>query len=160
MTELNETRRRFMAHFAGIGFGATLAPGILWARMQDAGAKKITLAMVADAMKLSGLEFSEEEMKSMVDAANQNLTRYEELRAIHIPNDVSPPFHFSAIVPGMEVNRTKLPFKLSPSPAVKRPANLEDVAFWPVRHLADSAQQWVTSSDRDGLARLRRYNGS
>ena len=36
----------------------------------------------------------------MVDSANQNLKRYEELRAIHIPNDVSPPFHFSPIVPG------------------------------------------------------------
>ena len=34
---LADTRRRFMAHFAGIGLGATLAPGILWARMQDAG---------------------------------------------------------------------------------------------------------------------------
>jgi Asp-tRNA(Asn)/Glu-tRNA(Gln) amidotransferase A subunit family amidase len=162
MTELNETRRRFMAHFAGIGLGATLAPGILWARMQDVGAKKITLAMVADAMKLSGLEFSEEEMKSMVDAANQNLTRYEELRAIHIPNDVSPPFHFSAIVPGMEVNRTKLPFKLSPAPAVKRPANLEDVAFWPVRHLAELLRsRQVTSLELTEmyLARLHRYHG-
>ena len=78
-------------------------------------------------MKLSGLEFTEAERKAMVDAANQNLTRYEEMRAIHIPNDVSPPFHFSALVPGIEVNRTKLPFRLSAAPAVKRPANLEDV---------------------------------
>ena len=56
--------------------------------------------MVTDALKLSGIEFTEDERKAMVDAANQNLTRYEELRKIHIPNDVSPPFHFSAIVPG------------------------------------------------------------
>ena len=91
-----------MAHFAGIGLGSTLAPGIIWARMQDAGEKKITLAMVADAMKLSGLEFTEDELKAMVDAANQNLTRFEEMRAMHIPNDVSPPFHFSAIVPGID----------------------------------------------------------
>src|SRR5262245_15789847 len=137
MTDLNATRRRFMTHFASIGLGSTLAPGILWARMQDAGAKTITLEMVTDAMKLSGLEFSEAELKSMVDAANQNLTRYQELRAIHIPNDVSPPFHFSAIVPGIEVNRTKLPFRLSTAPAVKRPANLEEAAFWPVRQLAE-----------------------
>src|SRR5262245_35058890 len=39
MSDLNETRRRFMAHFAGVGLGGTLAPGVLWARMQDAGAK-------------------------------------------------------------------------------------------------------------------------
>src|SRR5215510_10163072 len=91
-SDLASTRRRFMAHFASIGLGTTLAPGVLWARMQDAGEKKITLAMIADAMKLSGLEFTEAELTSMVDAANQNLTRYEELRTIHIPNDVSPPF--------------------------------------------------------------------
>ena len=36
MTDINETRRRFMTHFAGIGLGATLAPGVVWARMQDA----------------------------------------------------------------------------------------------------------------------------
>jgi Asp-tRNA(Asn)/Glu-tRNA(Gln) amidotransferase A subunit family amidase len=150
-----------MVHFASIGLGSTLAPGIVWARMQDAGAKTITLAMVADAMKLSGLEFSEAELKSMVDAANQNLTRYEEMRAIHIPNDVSPPFHFSALVPGMEVNKTKLPFKLSAPPAVKRPANLEEVAFWPVRHLAELVRTKQVSSlelTEMYLARLHRYN--
>ena len=162
MPDLNETRRRFMTHFAGIGLGATLAPGILWARMQDANAKTITLEMVADAMKLSGLDFTEAELKSMVDAANQNLSRYEEMRAIHIPNDVSPPFHFSPLVPGMEVNRTRLPFRLSAAPAVKRPGHLEDAAFWPVRHLAELVRtRQVTSVELTAmyLARLHRYNG-
>ena len=65
------------------------------------GNKTITLAMVTDALKLSGIELTDAERKAMVDSANQNLTRYEEQRTIHIPNDVSPPFHFSAIVPGM-----------------------------------------------------------
>ena len=36
-TALDDTRRRFMAHFAGIGLGASLAPGVLWARMRDRG---------------------------------------------------------------------------------------------------------------------------
>ena len=162
MPDLNETRRRFITHFAGIGLWTTLAPGILWARMQDAGAKTITLGMVTDAMKLSGLDFTEAELKAMVDAANQNLTRYEEMRAIHIPNDVSPPFHFSPLVPGMEVNRTKLPFRLSTPPATKRPANLEDTAFWPVRHLAELVRtRQVTSVELAAmyLDRLHRYNG-
>jgi Asp-tRNA(Asn)/Glu-tRNA(Gln) amidotransferase A subunit family amidase len=162
MTDLHETRRRFITHFASIGLGTTLAPGILWARMQDAGEKKLTLAMVTDAMKLSGLEFTDDELKAMVDSANQNLTRYEEMRAIHVPNDVSPPFHFSALVHGMEVNRTRQPFRLSNAPAVKRPANLEDAAFWPVRHLAELLRtRQVTSVELTGmyLARLHRYNG-
>ena len=84
MADVTETRRRFMAHFASIGLGTTLVPGVLWARMQDAGEKKITLAMVKDAMKLSGLEFTEAELKTMVDSANQNPGALRGVCAIHI----------------------------------------------------------------------------
>src|SRR5262245_17402547 len=107
MNDLFDTRRRFMAHFAGIGLGSALAPGILWARMQDAGARTVTLEMVTDALKMSGIDLSEEDRKAMVEGANRNLTQLEEIRKIDIPNDVSPPFHFSSIVPGIEVNRAK-----------------------------------------------------
>jgi Asp-tRNA(Asn)/Glu-tRNA(Gln) amidotransferase A subunit family amidase len=159
---LDDTRRRFMAHFASIGLGSTLAPGVIWARMQDAGSDRITLAMVTEALKLSGIELTESERENIVQTANQNLTRYEEVRKLDIPNDVSPPFHFSSLVPGIEVNRTKKPFRLSAPPAVKRPANLEEVAFWPVRHLAELLRtKKVTSVELTEmyLARLHRYNG-
>jgi Asp-tRNA(Asn)/Glu-tRNA(Gln) amidotransferase A subunit family amidase len=162
MSDLNETRRRFMTYFAGIGLGSTLAPGVVWARMQDAGTQTITLAMITEAMKLSGIELTEDERKGMVDSANQNLKRYEEVRAIHIPNDVSPPFHFSPMVPGMTVSRKALPFVLSAAPAVKRPARLEDAAFWPIRNLAELLRtRQVTSLELTEmyLARLHRYNG-
>ena len=58
---------------------------------------------------MAGLSFSAEDQKAMLEAVNQNLTRFNELRAIQIPNDVSPPFHFSALVPGMTVNRRSSP---------------------------------------------------
>jgi len=162
MPELAETRRRFMAYFAGVGLGSTLAPGIVWARMQDAGTQTITLEIITDALKLSGIELTEDERKEMVAGANRNLTQYAEIRKIHIPNDVSPPFHFSPIVPGMEVSRARLPFRLSAAPAVKRPANLEDVAFWPIRNLGELVRtRQVTSLELTEmyLARLHRYNG-
>jgi Asp-tRNA(Asn)/Glu-tRNA(Gln) amidotransferase A subunit family amidase len=163
MKKLNETRRRFMAHFAGIGLGATLVPGVLWARMQDADAQSITMAMITDALRVAGLEnFSEQEREAMVQAANRSLTTYQALHDLHIPNDVSPPFHFSSIVPGIEVNRTKLPFRLSRVQSVRRPANLEDVAFWPVRNLAELIRtRQVTSTDltKMYLDRLHRYGG-
>src|SRR5262245_8961872 len=104
MSTLDETRRRFMAHFASIGLGSTLAPGIIWARMQDAQTQRVTVAMVTEALKLSGIETTEADRQALVQSANQNLARYEEVRKIHIPNDVSPPFHFSSIVPGIQVN--------------------------------------------------------
>ena len=83
--------------------------------MQDAGATTITLAMVADALKLSGVELTEDERKPMVESANQNLTRYRRARARStFPNDVSPPFHFSPIVPGIEVNQHEAAVQAEP----------------------------------------------
>jgi Asp-tRNA(Asn)/Glu-tRNA(Gln) amidotransferase A subunit family amidase len=161
MKNLDKTRRRFMAHFAGIGLGATLVPGVLWARMQDAGAQQITLPMITDALNLAGLEFSEEDRQAMVQAANRSLTSYKQLHTLHVPNDISPPFHFSPIVPGIEVNRTKVPMRIS-NVTVKRPANLEEVAFWPVRDLAELIKtKQVTSTEltRMYLDRLHKFGG-
>jgi Asp-tRNA(Asn)/Glu-tRNA(Gln) amidotransferase A subunit family amidase len=161
MRDLADTRRQFMTHFASIGLGSTLVPGIVWARMQDQGTQRVTLAMVTEALKLQGIDLPEPERQAMVNTANQSLTRYEDVRKIHIPNDVSPPFHFSPIAPGIEVNRTRQPFRLSAAPALKRPPNLEDAAFWPVRHLAElirSTQVTAVELAEMYLARLHRYN--
>ena len=162
MKNVDQTRRRFMATFAGVGLGTTLVPGVLWARVQDSGTQKITLAMVNDALKISGVDVSEDEKAGLVEAANRNLSGYDDLRKLHIPPDVSPPFHFSPVTPGMTVNKAKQPFRLSAAPVVKRPANLEDAAFWPVRHLAELVRtRQVTSLELTEmyLARLHRYNG-
>jgi Asp-tRNA(Asn)/Glu-tRNA(Gln) amidotransferase A subunit family amidase len=160
---LHETRRRFMAHFASIGLGTTLVPGVLWARMQDAGAQAITLSMVTEALQLSGIDLTEEDRKAMVESANRNLAQYQELRSVDIPNDVSPPFHFSPMVPGLKVDKTRHPFRISKAPSLKRPADLEEVAFWPVRHLAELVRtRQVSSVELTGmyLARLHRYNAT
>ena len=162
MKNIDQTRRRFMTMFGATSLGTTLVPGVLWARVQDAGTNKVTLEMVTDALKLAGVELPEEEKNNIVDSANRTLSGVEAIRKIHIPNDVSPPFHISSITPGMVVNRVKQPWVLSAAPKVKRPANLEDVAFWPVRHLAELIRtKQVTSLELTDmyLARLHRYNG-
>src|SRR5215470_5501136 len=161
--DVTQTRRRFMACFTGLGFGATLVPGVLWARMQDTGAQSITLAMITDALKVAGLDnFSEEERQAMMQSANRSLAAYQALHDLRIPNDVSPPFHFSSIVPGMEVTRTKLPFRMSRVQPLRRPSDLEEVAYWPVRHLAELIRtRQVTSTALTSmyLDRLHRYGG-
>src|SRR5262245_14158188 len=62
---VDQTRRRFMATFAATSLGTTLMPGVLWARMQDAGASKVTLAMVTEALKTSGVDLPEEEKNNI-----------------------------------------------------------------------------------------------
>ncbi|MBL8135502.1 MAG: amidase [Acidobacteria bacterium] len=156
----DDTRRRFLAHFAGVGLGSTLAPGVLWAKVQEAPADRVTLAMVTEALRLSGIDLPEDERKALVDGANTALGRLDELRAFHIPNDVSPPYHFSPITAGMRVDRTRQPWVMSKAPKVTRPANLEAVACWPLRHLAELVRtKQVTSVEltRMYLGRLHRH---
>jgi len=160
MTITEETRRRFLGCFTGMGLGGTLLPGVLWAQVQSDGAQKISPEMLKDALTVAGLSYSDADQKAMLQTVNRNLTNYEALSSLHIPNDVSPPFYFSAITPGMKVNRTREPFRFS-APAVKRPANLEDVAFWPITQLAQLLKtRQVTSTELTQmyLARLHKYN--
>jgi Asp-tRNA(Asn)/Glu-tRNA(Gln) amidotransferase A subunit family amidase len=155
-----ESRRRFIGFFSGVGLGGTLLPGVLWTQVQQDGAQRITQPMLTDALALSGLTFTEEEQKALLQSANQNLTRYEDIRKTHIPNDVAPPFYFSPLVPGMKVNRVKLPVRFS-TPRVRRPANLEEVAFWPITQLSQLVRtRQVTSLELTEmyLGRLHRYN--
>ncbi len=159
---MDEPRRRFLAYFSSLGLGSTLLPGALWAQAQqtDGAATQFSLEQLQSALKLAGLEFNEADEKSMLNGLNQNLTRYQEVRAMKIPNDVSPPFYFSAITPGMKVNRTRAPLVFS-TPSVKRPANIEDLAFASVVDLGQLLKsRKVTSVELTEmyLARLHKYN--
>ncbi len=98
------TRRRFMAYFSGAGLATTLLPGVLWARMQDARAARLTAAMLKDALAVAGLEFTEEEREEIVNGVNQNLDRYENIRTLDL-DAVAPPVHFSPLVPGTPLDR-------------------------------------------------------
>src|SRR5207237_9039459 len=106
---LHESRRRFLTAFSGLGLGGTLLPGVLWAQVQQSAAQRITPEMLRGALDVAGLTFTDEDQKAMLQSVNQSLTRYEDVRKLAIPNNVAPPFYFSAITPGMKVNRTPEP---------------------------------------------------
>jgi Asp-tRNA(Asn)/Glu-tRNA(Gln) amidotransferase A subunit family amidase len=129
--------------------------------MQDGGEQRVTDEMLKNALAIAGLTFSDEDRKAVLQGVNRSLTSFEEVRKLTIPNDIAPPFYFSPIVPGMKVNRTREPLHFS-APVVKRPANLEDVAFWPVVRLAQLIKtRQVTSLELTQmyLDRLHKYNG-
>jgi len=92
MSHSDDTRTRFLSCFSTLGLGGTLLPGVLWAQVQQNGNTRVTQAMLADALALSGLTFSDDDQKAMLQAVNRNLASYEEVRKIEIPNDVAPPF--------------------------------------------------------------------
>src|SRR5262245_500219 len=161
MRNLDETRRRFVAYFAGTTLGTTLLPGVLWSEFQQSGAQRITADMLKSALAVAGLEFPDEDRNTMLQTVNRSLSNYEDLHKFKIPNNVSPPYHFNALVPGIKVKRRREPIRLSTVSNIKRPGNLEDVAFWPVRHLAElirSKQVKPTELTTMYLTRLKRYN--
>jgi len=155
-----DTRRRFLSALSGLGLGGTLVPGALLAQVQQSSDAQVTAAMLTDALAVAGLQVSDDDQKTMLAAVNRNLSSYDEVRKVTIPNDVGPPSYFSPLVPGMKVNRNREPLRFS-SPVVKKPANLEDVAYWPILNLAHLIKtRQVTSSELTEmyLARLHKHN--
>ncbi len=155
------SRRHFLSTLTGLGVGATLLPGVLLAKMDAAGVSTVSPALLKEAATLAGLVFTEEECAGIVDSLNQNTARYQALHTVKIPNDVAPPFYFSPIVAGMEVDSKPAPLRFSKPAKRAVPANLEDVAFWSVADLAQLLKTRAATSEaltRMFLARLRRLN--
>ncbi|WP_028079624.1 amidase [Solimonas soli] len=155
------SRRRFLAVFSSLGLSGTLLPGVLWAQLQAQGAGSVDAAMIRDAAALAGLAFSDAEIDAMIKPVTQSLARMRKIREATIPNDVAPPFYFSPLTPGMVVERRHRPPRFAATGKVRRPANLEAVAFWPVTRLSALIKsRQVTSLELTQmyLSRLRQHN--
>jgi Asp-tRNA(Asn)/Glu-tRNA(Gln) amidotransferase A subunit family amidase len=151
-------RRTFMAYCSGLGLGSTLFPGALWARLQDA--KAVTKDLLDEAEKVAGVEFTDAERELMLEDLNDNLEGYKRLRAISIGNQVRPALSFDPAVPEAALPSERRPMIASRPTGVRRPANLEAVAFQPVTELAElvrTRQVTATELTEMYLARLRRH---
>jgi Asp-tRNA(Asn)/Glu-tRNA(Gln) amidotransferase A subunit family amidase len=137
-------RRDFLSFFSGLGLGGTLFPGVLWARMQED--RVITAEVLADAEKIAGLEFTDEEREDMLQGLNRNLEAYKALREHPIPNEVPPALLFDPSLPGSSLPTEREPMRRSRYPDVSAPARLEDVAFWPVTKLSELIRSRQVSS--------------
>lgn len=117
---------------------------------------------IASSEKLAGLAFTDAERDSMQADLADYLKGYEALRGVSIANSVSPALVFQTrgprddAAPAVRGKRVRLD-----KPAhSKRPQNLEEVAFWPVRDLAELIRtRQVTSTELTTMyiARLKRF---
>jgi Asp-tRNA(Asn)/Glu-tRNA(Gln) amidotransferase A subunit family amidase len=156
-----KNRRNFLAYCSSVGLSSTLLPGALWAQVQDQKAPKITLAMLKSAEQIAGIEFTDAEREMLLDDVNLNLARTEKLVSYHLDNSVPSSLRFSPVMPGMKFDTVRRPMKMSKPPDVKRPSNLEDVAFWPVTQLASlirTRQLRSVELTEMYIARLKRYD--
>src|SRR5262245_60000639 len=98
--------------------------------------------MLRDAEEIAGLYYTDAQREMMLSGVNQNRDMYNELRQVHLDPSVAPPLRFSPVLPGMRFDTVKRPFRLSSIDALKRPAHVESVAFWPVTHLSALVRSW------------------
>jgi Asp-tRNA(Asn)/Glu-tRNA(Gln) amidotransferase A subunit family amidase len=154
-------RRAFLSVFAATGLSSTLMPGLVWAQIQP-GTKTISVEMVREAARLAGLTLSDEECAELTSSLSSLAKHAEEIDKPTLTNASPLPIHFDPRPPGLPLPpRPPAVFEIEPAPAVKRPKNLEAVAFWPVTHLAHLLRTRQTSSvelTTMYLERSKRYN--
>lgn len=165
-------RRHFLAVCSSLGLAGTLMPGALFtvaAQAQEgtsAPAKiiKITPEMIDAAAAIAGLSFTAEQKQMMLDGLNEQRQSVEVIRSLHLQNNVAPVFIFDPVPPGMALDAQKKPMKMSAAPAIASssvPKNLEEVAFFTVRQLAELVRTKKVSSldlTQMYLTRLKRYD--
>jgi Asp-tRNA(Asn)/Glu-tRNA(Gln) amidotransferase A subunit family amidase len=152
-------RRTFMAYFGSAGLSTTLLPGVLWGIAQQQ--ESVTKEMVAQAEKIAGLEFTEEEREGIATGLTRSVRNYERLREVPLPNSVVPAVQFDPVLPGMELPTERRPLRYTRESDVRRPADLEQVAFWPVTKLAElirTQQVMPTELTEMYLTRIERFD--
>ena len=155
-------RRTLIAFFATTGVANSLLSGALWAQIQP-GTRKLTIEMVREAARLAGLTWTDPECQELLDSLSSFSRHAEGIDKPALTNASPLPIHFDPRPPGIAHRPLPSPvFRLDAAPQVRRPANLESAAFWPLTHLAHLLQsRQVTSVEltRMYLDRLARYNG-
>ena len=169
-------RRAFLNACATAGVASPLLPGILFtlaAQAQETGAAgkpielaRITPEMIDQAAELAGVgPFTDEQKQTMLDGLNEQRGNYAPIRALHLPNSVTPAFVFHplpAAKPGPDASCAAPPASTPVGPAASAaPARIEELAFATVGELgAQLRARHVTSValTQMYLARLKRYD--
>jgi Asp-tRNA(Asn)/Glu-tRNA(Gln) amidotransferase A subunit family amidase len=115
---------------------------------------------IAGAERIIGLELTQMERDSMLQDLVENLQSYLKLRAVEIPNAVPPALQFNPIPVGTKLETAQRKFVASKARRLAVPASIEELAFWPVRDLAELIRtKKVTSTQltKMYLERLKKY---
>jgi len=125
---------------------------------------RVTREQVAGALAILGLTFQDAEIDMMLRNVNRSLYSYEALRKVEVPYGTEPAFAFHPGLPDREPE--KAPHRYYPTVLSSRhgrhraPANLEEMAFWPVTQIAPLVRaRAVSSTDltKMYLARMKKY---
>ncbi len=122
---------------------------------------KISAALAHAAEELIGLSFTDTERTLMLDGLQEYRAQYEQLRKLTLDNSVPPAIAFDPRLPGQTFETARQPFRMSAVEVPPLPADLEEVAFWPITQLAGlirSRQVTSLALTEMYLRRLKRYD--
>jgi len=162
--KVSRSRRTFLAAVPAAVAGAVATDA--WARQQapPQPAGPLTADMLRAAEAIDGVKFTAEEEQAALWTVNNNLSAYERLRELKMPQGTEPAYVFKPALPGKEPKGPATPGAAlryaKPPRTLKRPVNLEEVAFWPVTRLAALVERRLvtpTELTRMYLERLKRY---
>jgi Asp-tRNA(Asn)/Glu-tRNA(Gln) amidotransferase A subunit family amidase len=154
-------RRALLAFLATTSFANGILPATLSAQIQP-GTRTITIDMVREAARLAGFVWTDQQCQELIDALSSFARHAEGIEKATLTNASPLPFQFDPRPPGSLQPALPSPlFRLDPAPRVRRPQNVESVAFWPLTHLAqllESRQVTSVELTRMYLDRLSRHN--
>ncbi|HSD31160.1 MAG TPA: amidase [Gemmatimonadales bacterium] len=165
--------RSWLAHSAVLFFlGGWVRPAEAQdsVRTDSSGRPAVTTATLRAALDLMGLTYSDSELTLLLRPRGQfgneftgrgdRRNAYDSIRAVPLDNADVPALFFQPLPPAVPVADRRPRFADRPK-QIRRPANLEDAAFWPVTHLAELLRtRAVTSVELTTmyLGRLRRFD--
>jgi Asp-tRNA(Asn)/Glu-tRNA(Gln) amidotransferase A subunit family amidase len=169
------TRRRLLAVTTAAGFSTTLFPGALLALATPPASAQspkaadpetlapITPEMIEQALLLSGLHFTEDQRKLMVEGLTSDREAILTIRKLNLPNAVAPSLVFDPVPGGAVLDTERKPPRLGPAPSIASvsASNEDQVAFLTIRQLSELLRtRKLTSVDLTKLylARLKRYD--
>lgn len=155
-------RRAFLAAFSRTGLSATLLPSVLWTMANPRN--KITREMIDNAADIADVKIPDEYKDMLLENLNRTRDDFEAIRHLVMTNEVAPSLIFDPALPGMSFETERHQMVISRAPPVHGNGvirNVEDVAFYSVRDLAEVVRtKKVTSSALTEmyLDRLKRYD--
>jgi len=123
--------------------------------------EKITIALVKQAQKIIGLNFTDAEVDTMLQDLEGQRKSFVALRKLNIPNSVSPVLNFNPLPTAYRFPDQANYFKVSAQQQVKLPADRQKLAFFTITQLAGLIQsKQITSVEltRFFIERIKKYD--
>ncbi|MCX7972905.1 MAG: amidase [Candidatus Aminicenantes bacterium] len=143
---------------------ALLTIGGAWSLYLIKG-KKVQIEDIKSAEKIIDLSFTSKERKLMLEDVRNQARTYRQLRQIPLPNNVPPALYFNPqVTPNHGTNSViknkTTGFESYLNKNIRRPKNLEELAFYPITALAELLRTRQVSSlelTEMYLSRLKKY---